>query len=647
MIDDRKEKLRCPLSPVSFLNVGISGGYWGRRVETVRTVTIPLEYEMNRKTGALASYQWESERDKDRPWRIWVGDVGKWTEAAAYCLGVRPDRKLAELAEHAVHEVIRGQKPDGYLYCNVTAPARRWTNLRDLHELYDVGHAIEGAVAYYQATGKRDFLDTMCRCADLLEANFGDGPGKQRGYDGHPEVELALVKLYRSTGERRYLDLAKFFVDERGRQPHYFDQEAAARGEDPKNSWTHRFSPGAPHLCFQAHRPVRQQDDAVGHAVRALYLYSGMADVAVETGDEELLAACQRLWMSAVHRRMYVIGGVGSSSHGEAFTCDYDLPNETAYAETCANIALVFFAHRMLQIKADSEYADVMERALYNGVLSGLSLDGRTFFYANHLTAYPKGGNAASDHVAPARQEWFGCACCPPNIARVISGIGQFVYSTSSDGLYVHLYMGGRVKCQVGGTQVTLKQETDYPWKGKVHFTLDPESPARFDLALRIPGWCRRPNLRVNGKVTSVAAILRSGYACVRRDWAKGDEVELTLPMPVERVEAHPSVRANCGRVALQRGPLVYCLEEVDNGPDLADLFLPRTSRLTVEYRKRLLGGVAVIRGKGFRRSRAGWKDQLYRSTRSRPKAVGILAIPYALWANRGTGEMVVWVRGG
>jgi DUF1680 family protein len=634
--------VRRRMEPVRAGDVRVEGAFWARRLETNRRETLPAEFVQLKRVGTLGAYQWKWPEDKDRPWRIWVGDLGKWIEAVSYTLMAQPDDRLARLARQAVNSIVRGQKPDGYLYSNPMAPELRWTNLQELHELYDVGHTIEGAVAYHQATGDRRFLDAMCRCADLLDANFGWEKGKKKGCDGHPEIELALVKLYRVTGERRYLNLARFFVDVRGTRPNYFDleKEEARRRGIPLKGWVTNYE------YLQAHVPLREQRDAVGHAVRALYLYSGAADVAAETNDIGLMAACRRLWRSVVQRRMYVTGGVGSTAHGEAFTFDYDLPNETAYAETCANIALVFFAHRMLQMEADARYADVMERALYNGVLSGVSLDGKRFFYANHLTVFPRALQGAHGHIAAQRQEWFGCACCPPNIARIIASVGSYAYSVGSDSLYVHLYVGGRVQSEVAGAKVALRVETDYPWDERVRVSVEPDSPAVFTLALRIPGWCRAPALKVNGSAMALKPIVRKGYARIRRPWRRGDRVELILPMPVERIEANPRVRMDCGKVALQRGPIVYCLEETDNGANLADLFLPRESELKAERRRGLLGGVVVLQGKARRRSRAGWNDVLYRSARSESRAVDILAVPYCVWGNRRPGEMLVWIRG-
>jgi hypothetical protein len=502
---------------------------------------------------------------------------------------------------------------------------------------------MEAAVAYYEGTGKRKLLDVMCRYADTIGSVFGSGEGQKRGYPGHEEIELALVKLYRATGEGRYLDLARFFVDERGRQPHYFDIEAEARGEDPQP----RFGG---HDYNQSHVPVREQSTAEGHAVRATYLYSSLVDVAVETGDEALLAACHRLWQNVTERRMYVTGGIGSSWHGERFTFDYDLPNETAYAETCAAIGLVFWAHRLLQVDGDGAYADVMERALYNGVLSGLALDGKSFFYGNPLEANPR----AYEHhpelfripqIAPRRQGWFTCACCPPNIARLLASLGGYVASESDGTVYVHLYVGGCTEVTLDGKSTVLTQETQYPWEGDVRVRVDPEGEARFTLALRIPSWCPEGKLQINGTPMALQPLLEKGYAKIDRVWKPGDVAELSLAMPVERVQAHPRVRVNSGRVALQRGPLVYCLEEVDNGPNLNDIVLPRDAPLTAEFDEELLEGVVVLTGEARRRDVSDWENRLYQRTQSRSKAAPIKAIPYYAWANRALGEMLVWIR--
>jgi len=635
------------LTPVSWKNVRIEGPFWGPRQEVNRAVTLPIEYEQLKKTGRLDAWKLEWKPGQPNPpHHFWDSDVAKWIEAAAYSLATHPDEQLSRRVDEVIDWIAAAQQEDGYLniHFTVVEPENRWKNLRDMHELYCAGHLIEAAVAYYEATGKRKLLDVLCQYADHIATVFGPGPGQKRGYPGHEEIELALVKLYRVTGKKRYLDLAKFFIDERGRLPHYFDLEARERGEDPKAFVLGKYD------YNQSHLPVREQTTAEGHAVRAMYLYSGMADVAAETGDRELFRACERLWENVTERRMYITGGVGSSANGERFTYDYDLPNDLAYAETCAAIGLVFWAQRMLQFEGDGRYADVLERALYNGVLSGVSLDGKRFFYANPLEVDPQAYLYRPDlyrpqAMAPTRQEWFGCACCPPNLARLLASLGGYVYSQGKGELYVHLYVGGSAEIPLDGQVVHLSQETRYPWEGSVRIALRLPSEMRFTLALRIPSWAEKANLWVNGRVVELEPLVQRGYARVKRLWQDGDVVELDLPMPVMRMEAHPAVRDDCGRVALQRGPLVYCFEEVDNGPYLADLALPREATLRSRYMEDLLGGVVVIEGTARRRVLTGWEHQLYRPAWSQMREVPFLAIPYYAWANRDVGEMLVWIR--
>ncbi|MFC1718316.1 glycoside hydrolase family 127 protein [Candidatus Poribacteria bacterium] len=384
----------------------------------------------------------------------------------------------------------------------------------------------------------------------------------------------------------------------------------------------------------QDHLPVREQSEVVGHAVRAMYLYCGMADVANETGDQGLLDACERLWDNVCRKRMYVTGGIGPSGRNEGFTGDYDLPNRTAYAETCAAVGLVFWNHRMLQLQGDARFADVMERALYNGTISGVSLDGKRFFYVNPLESW---GN---HH----RQDWFGCACCPPNIARLMASIGNYIYSQAENDAYVHLYVQGSGALNIGGQQVALEQETDYPWDGHILISVTPEKPAVFGLNLRIPGWSRKATLFVNGEALDVTAN-NLGYVRVDREWKAGDQVELTLPMPVERVEAHPGVREDTGCVALQRGPVVYCLEQVDNPVPLHKVILPRDSELESHFEVNLLGGITVIKGNALVADDSDWDDTLYRAEPAKLKPFDITAIPYCVWDHREPGEMRVWIR--
>lgn len=635
------------MEPVSFTQVVLRDLFWAPRQRINREVTIPAAYQQSKETGRIDAWKltWRP-GDPNPPHIFWDSDVAKWLEAVGYSLAIHPDPDLEALADAIIDDIAAAQQPDGYLniHFTVVEPEKRWTNLRDWHELYCAGHLMEAAVAYYEGTGKRTLLDVLCRYADHIDQTFGPGEGQKRGYPGHEEIELGLVKLYRTTGEKRYLDLAKFFVDERGRQPHYFDLEAEARNEDPARRWYRD------HSYNQSHQPVREQTTAEGHSVRAMYLFTGMADVAAETGDETLVRACRTLWDNVTLKRMYITGGIGSSANGERFTYDYDLPNEIAYAETCAAIGLVLWAHRMLQFEADARYADVLERALYNGVLSGVSLDGTRFFYGNPLEVNPTKFEHRPDllhqpSLSPRRQEWFGCACCPPNVLRTLASLGQYVYSQSESTAYVHLYVQGEGKLEVGGQKVVIAQETRYPWEGQIEVTVQPEQAADFTLALRVPGWCREVTLRVNGESLEIGALIKRGYVRIVRTWQPGDVVILDLAMPVERIAAHPAVRDDVGRVALQRGPLIYCLEESDNGPNLPALALPRDAVLTAQFEPSLLGGVVAIDGVGVRLSIEGWAGQLYRPAAIQVERAPIRAVPYYAWANREPGEMLVWIR--
>ncbi|NLF19043.1 MAG: glycoside hydrolase family 127 protein [Lentisphaerae bacterium] len=629
------------LTPAPVGAVRFEGGFLGERMRVNRDAILPILHEQCRATGRLDAWDWRPGQPNP-PHVYWDSDVAKWLEAAAYSLSLHPDAALTGRIEALLERMAEAQLPDGYLnsYFIRVAPEQRWTNLRDQHELYCAGHLIEAAVAYAQATGRTAFLDMVRRYADHIATVFGTGPGQRRGYPGHEEIELALLRLFRATGERRYLDLARYFIDERGRAPHYFEREARERGEDPARWGSRGYD------IFQAHRPVREQTTPEGHAVRACYLYAAMADLAAETGDDGLRETCRAVWRNLTRRRLYITGGVGSSAHGERFTVDYDLPNETAYAETCASIALMFFAQRMLHLEADGQYADVIEQALYNGLLSGVSLDGTRFFYANPLAVYPKAFGFGMNRFPAERQPWFGCACCPPNLARVLASLGAFAYATSPGTAWVNLYAVGSADLDLGTARLRLTQVTDYPWDGHVAITVQPRQTAAFTLALRLPGWCTDPAISVNGTPVDIASVRRKGYAHLARTWSPGDCVELTLPMPVRRVRAHPSVRHDAGRVALQRGPVLYCLEEDDNGPDLAALSLPRRAAVRVDRRGSPFAGVPVLRARGRRLATAGWDDALYRADEPAPPTPAALtAVPYALWANRRPGEMALWIR--
>ena len=645
-------KTGSKLDPLLIKNVRVKDEFWAKHLQQVREVVIPYQWEAlnDRIPAAEPSHAIENFRiaggRTDGEFYGWVfqdSDVAKWLEAVGYCLMNHSDQELERLADDVVELIANAQQPDGYLntYFTIKEPAGRWANLRDNHEMYCAGHMIEAAVAYYHSTGKRKLLDVVCLLADHIDAAFGPEPGKKRGYPGHEEIELALVKLYRATGEERYLRLSKYFIDERGREPHYYDLEAKERRDDnPGGRYGKAYS--------QAHLPVRKQTTAVGHAVRAMYLYSGMADVAAETNDETLVTACKRLWSNLTKRQMYITGGIGSAVQGEAFTFDYDLPNDTAYTETCAAIGLVFWAHRMLMLDVDHEYADVMERAFYNVVLSGISLGGREYFYVNPLVVWPEACEKRQDqkHVDTTRRPWFNCACCPPNIARLLAAFGQYIYSRDEDTIYVHLFVGSEADCELAEQQVSLTQRTEYPWKETVEITVRTETEVRFTLAIRIPGWCKDAKVRVNGEDVKIDAVSKKGYARITRRWRSGDSVGILLPMPIERIHAHPAVRANAGKVALQRGPVVYCLEEVDNGPNLPDLSLPQHAKLILGNCDQSLGGAPIIHGVARRsNSTSQWKDVLYSPIALEREEVALRAIPYFAWGNRRPGEMLVWIQ--
>jgi DUF1680 family protein len=626
------------LAPLPHTQVTIDDAFWSERQRVNRERTIAHIYEQCRKTGRIDALRGVYDPELVRrgvlggniPILFWDSDLAKWIEAASYSLATHPDAELDALLDQVIAVLARAQQPDGYLnsWFTFVEPQKRWSNLRDWHELYDAGHLIEAAVAHFEATGKRSLLDVMIRYADYIGAVFGRSEGQRRGYCGHPEIELALVRLGRATGEARFIDLARYFVDERGRQPHYFDQEALARGEDPAKYWFKSYE------YSQSHLPVREQPEVVGHAVRAAYLYSAMADLAAIDGDKELLAACQRLWTHLTTKRMYVMGGIGSSRHNEGFTSDYDLPNESAYAETCAAIALVFWAQRMLAIDLDGRYGDIMELALYNAVLSGISLEGTGFFYDNPLAS------TGAHH----RAEWFHCPCCPPNLSRIVASIGGYFYAQGPAEAVVHLYGQSTARMQLGGQAVTLRQETGYPWDGAVRITVGAAAPAAFELRLRLPGWCSAPSLAVNGEPVDLAAAATGGYALISRTWQDGDVVTLELPMPVERLYAHPAVAADVASVALRRGPIVFCVEQADHDAPVRQLLLPAAAALTARFDPELLGGVTVVEGQGVAISDEGWEGMLYRPGRPAAEPCPIRAIPYFVWDNREPGPMTVWL---
>ncbi|MDD3279023.1 MAG: glycoside hydrolase family 127 protein [Lachnospiraceae bacterium] len=563
-------------------------------------------------------------------------DVAKWLEAVAYSLQVKPDSDLEARADAVIDTIGRAQQEDGYLntYFTVKEPEHRWQNLLECHELYCAGHMMEAAAAYYETTGKDKLLTIMCRMADHIDARFG--VGKMEGIPGHEEVELGLLRLYRATGEVRYRRLSEYFINQRGKNPDFFKEEAQ------KRDWRH-FAMRAEDVAYnQSHLPVREQSTAVGHSVRAMYLYTAMADLAGETGDQELFDACVRLWEDTTNRQMYVTGGIGSTVHGEAFTKDYDLPNDTIYAETCASIGLVFFARKMLEISPSARFADVMERCLYNGVLSGMQHDGKRFFYVNPLEVIPglSGEQAEYAHVIPKRPQWYACACCPPNVARLLPSLGRYAWGENADTIYSHLFVGGSYVSQAaGGMRVTVTSE--YLQKGKIVYTMHPATQKACTLAVHIPGWCRKYTICVAGELLESADI-REGYCYIRRNWKEGETVELQLELKPRRVYANTAVREDEGCVALMRGPLVYCLEEVDNGKELYKIRIPRQADLHVEEKKDpIIGDYAQLQLEGVRMITS---EALYSDEPPKAESCKVRAVPYYLWGNRSEGEMRVWI---
>ncbi len=636
-------------SALPLRDVRFEHGFLAERARCVRETVIPQQWEaLNdripgaERSGCVHNVQVAAGvKAGEFHGLFWQdSDLAKWIEAASFRLAGAPDAALERDLDDIVALLAKAQRADGYLntYFQLVEPQNRWANLRDAHELYVAGHFIEAGVAHFEATGKRTLLDVVCRMAELIARTFGRGSGQIRGYCGHEEIELALVKLARATGETRYLDLAAYFIDERGRAPNYFEEEGRRRG-DEKLPW-HMHHDGL--ATLQAARPVRALTEPVGHAVRMMYLLSAMADLARERTDAGLREACSRLWRAILARHLYVTGGVGSEPYGEKFCEPFDLPPDRAYAETCAAIGVMMTARRMLELSRDGATADAMERALYNNVLAGLALDGRTYFYVNPLEVIPAVAKRRYEcHLVKTRRvPWFGCACCPPNVARLLMSLGHYAYARDVDGLTLHLYAGGRVRCEDDGAEVRLTIRTDYPWDERIVVEFETATPAPFALRLRLPGWCRNPRVSVNGE--TVAPETERGYALLRRHWAAGDRIELVLPMPVERVRADPRVATVAGRVALQRGPVVFCFEEPDNGADLAGLILPAEAPLTARHEPHRLGGCVVVETEGWR-ERPG--ETLYTTAPAAREPVTLRAIPYALWANRGEGEMRVWIR--
>jgi len=630
---------------VSHRDVQIDDRFWKPRLEANRRVSLPYQYQQLISSGVLGNFKRVLEgKTGQYAGPFWMdSDAYKWLEAASNSLATYPDLQLEQWVDETIDLIGEVQEPSGYLntYFQLMEPDKKFTNLGMCHELYCAGHLIQAALAHYQATGKQKLLQVAINLADHIDRVFG--PGKFEAADGHEEIETALVDLYRVTEIERYLNLAIFFIGQRGKgdsrlrwELGHLDEIAGKKGKPGQvNSQYFGTYENYDGRYAQDHLPVTQQTEVVGHAVRAMYLYCAMADVAHETGNPELLAALERLWENITSRRMYITGGIGPSNRNEGFTRDFDLPNDTSYAETCAAVGMIMWNHRLFQLTGEGRFADLMERVLYNGFLAGISLDSRKFFYDNPLQS------AGDRH----RQGWFECACCPPNVARSMSSLGKYTYSQFSDGLVVNLYIQGSVQvAMTNGNLVTLYQETDYPWSGKVRLKLELAASAQFTLLLRIPGWCKEFALIVNNEMQE--PVVEKGYAKLKRDWVSGDRVDLVFEMPVETIAAHPAVWQDMGRVALQRGPLVYCLEEVDHSVPVSQIMLPQDARFRTSFDSELLGGIMVIESEGLVKAVNEWEKTLYRPVGLKESCtqVPVRAIPYYAWDNRAPGSMVVWI---
>ncbi len=593
--EDIKEQPLKMIEQIDFSHVKINDNFWSPRLSKHVSATLPVCIDqIENQTGRIRNFENAAKGEGEHSGIFFDdSDVYKALEGMAYSLINNPDPELEKKADEWIDKFAAAQQPDGYIntFYTLTGLDKRWTNM-DKHEMYCAGHMIEAGVAYYQATGKRKLLDVCIRMTDHMMSQFG--PGKRHWVPGHEEIELALVKLYQTTQEQKYLDFAYWLLEERG-------HGHGTMGDEGK------WNP----VYYQDIVPVRQLTDISGHAVRCMYLYCGMADVAALKNDTGYIAAMDRLWDDVVHRNMYITGGIGSSRDNEGFTEDYDLPNLDAYCETCASVGMVLWNQRMNQLTGDSKYIDVLERSLYNGALAGISLGGDRFFYVNPL-------ESKGDHH---RQEWYGCACCPSQLSRFLPSIGNYIYASSDDALWVNLYIGNTGQIRIGETDILLTQETDYPWDGSVKLTISTSQPLEKEIRLRIPNWCKTYDLSINGKRINVSE--EKGYAVIK-DWKSQDVIALDMDMPVEIVAADPHVKENFGKRAIQRGPLVYCMEEIDNPEYFDQIQLSPSTTFQTAFVSDILNGIKTIKTNG--------------------RAQSATFIPYYAWDNRKAGKMRVWI---
>ena len=593
--EDIKEQPLKMIEQIDFSHVKINDNFWSPRLSKHVSATLPVCIDqIENQTGRIRNFENAAKGEGEHSGIFFDdSDVYKALEGMAYSLINNPDPELEKKSDEWIDKFAAAQQPDGYIntFYTLTGLDKRWTNM-DKHEMYCAGHMIEAGVAYYQATGKRKLLDVCIRMTDHMMSQFG--PGKRHWVPGHEEIELALVKLYQTTQEQKYLDFAYWLLEERG-------HGHGTMGDEGK------WNP----VYYQDIVPVRQLTDISGHAVRCMYLYCGMADVAALKNDTGYIAAMDRLWDDVVHRNMYITGGIGSSRDNEGFTEDYDLPNLDAYCETCASVGMVLWNQRMNQLTGDSKYIDVLERSLYNGALAGISLGGDRFFYVNPL-------ESKGDHH---RQEWYGCACCPSQLSRFLPSIGNYIYASSDDALWVNLYIGNTGQIRIGETDILLTQETDYPWDGSVKLTISTSQPLEKEIRLRIPDWCKTYDLSINGKRINVPK--EKGYAVIK-DWKSQDVIALDMDMPVEIVAADPHVKENFDKRAIQRGPLVYCMEEIDNPVYFDQIQLSPSTTFQTAFASDILNGIKTIKTNG--------------------RAQSATFIPYYAWDNRKAGKMRVWI---
>lgn len=632
------------IKEIDLNQVTIVDGFWSNRQALITDVVIPYQeailddkVEGVEKSNAFANFRVAAGLEEGEFYGMVFqdSDVAKWLEAVAYSLSIKPDLDLEGRADEIIDIIEKAQQADGYLntYFTIKEPDKKWTNLHACHELYCAGHMMEAAVAYYEATGKDKLLNVMERMSDHIERHFVTE--QREGVPGHQEIEIGLMRMYHATGKEKFFNLAKHFIDERGKDPDYFLKEHENRG------WEHDIMDPKNNKYNQSFAPVREQRTAEGHSVRAVYMYTAMADIASENGDKELYEACKAIWDNIVTKRMYITGGIGSNFEGEAFTIDYDLPNDSIYAETCASIGLIFFAKKMLDINPSNKYADIMELALYNGVISGMQLDGKKFFYVNPLEVNPEisGQLFGYKHVLPERPGWYECACCPPNVARLLTSLGKYIWSESIDTIYSHLYIGS--SSNLGLATITL--ETEYPWKGDMTYTINPSGKkSEFTFALRIPSYVKEFTILLNGSEYTEKLDIRDGYCYIKRKWQDGDTVQLLFDMPVRRIYTNTLVRSNIGCVALMRGPIVYCFEGIDNGNNLQELHVKKDEEIIIgNYEPELLKGIVALKVKGLR---IFANDNLYFQGEFSRNEETLTAIPYYAWGNRGLSQMRVWM---